>query len=106
LQGKVDPEIGIPIGGADWGRGLLVNTVDVPGKRRSGSGTCEYLSYFLKLALRDLRIGRVGGGWASTSYLVDPATGVAAVFGMQVAPKGMTVFIVKNYLHVVLYIVH
>ncbi|KAJ7866173.1 beta-lactamase/transpeptidase-like protein [Mycena leptocephala] len=68
LQGKVDPEIGIPIGGADWGRGLLVNTVDVPGKRRSGSGTW--------------------GGWASTSYFVDPATGVAAVFGMQVAPKG------------------
>lgn len=28
----------------------------------------------------------VGGGWASTSFFVDPKTGVAVVFGMQVAP--------------------
>ncbi|KAJ7261704.1 beta-lactamase/transpeptidase-like protein [Mycena haematopus] len=64
----VDPHLGLPAGAAQYGRGLFVNTADVPGKRRSGSGAW--------------------GGWASTSFFVDPTTGIAVVFGMQVAPTG------------------
>ncbi|KAF8141098.1 beta-lactamase [Mycena galopus ATCC 62051] len=68
LYGLADPHLGVPPGAAQYGRGLFVNTVDVPGKRRSGSGAW--------------------GGWAETSYFVDPTTGVAAIFGMQVARTG------------------
>ena len=28
----------------------------------------------------------LGGGWAGTGYLIDPTTGIAMVFGTQVAP--------------------
>ncbi|KAJ7239366.1 beta-lactamase/transpeptidase-like protein [Mycena haematopus] len=64
-----DPYLGLPVGaGAQFGLGLFLNTVDVPGKRRSGSGSW--------------------GGWASTSYFVDPTAGIAAVFGMQLVPTG------------------
>ncbi|KAJ6562009.1 beta-lactamase/transpeptidase-like protein [Mycena capillaripes] len=64
LSNNVEPHIGVPAGAAQFGRGLMVTTADVPGKRRSGTGGW--------------------GGWASTSFFVDPTTGVAAVFGMQV----------------------
>ena len=30
---------------------------------------------------------RIGGGWANTSYFMDPTTGIAAVFGVQIAPQ-------------------
>ncbi|KAF7374585.1 hypothetical protein MSAN_00343100 [Mycena sanguinolenta] len=66
FSGMVDPHLGLPTGAGQYSRGLFVNTADVPGKRRSGSGAW--------------------GGWASTDYFVDPTTGIAAVFGMQVAP--------------------
>ncbi|KAJ7028686.1 beta-lactamase/transpeptidase-like protein [Mycena alexandri] len=62
------PYINLPAGGVQFGYGLSVNTVDVPGKRKAGSGSW--------------------GGWANTSYFVDPTTGVAAVFGTQLAPFG------------------
>ncbi|KAJ6534393.1 beta-lactamase/transpeptidase-like protein [Mycena capillaripes] len=61
-----DPYFGLPAGGAQFSRGLFVNTVDVPGRRKSGSGTW--------------------GGWANTSFFIDPTTGVAAVFATQLAP--------------------
>ncbi|KAJ7511439.1 beta-lactamase/transpeptidase-like protein [Mycena galericulata] len=57
--------LGIPAGAGQFSRALLVNTADVPGARRKGSGAW--------------------GGWANTSYFVDPATGVAAVLGTQLA---------------------
>jgi len=28
----------------------------------------------------------IGSGWASTFHLIDPTTGVAAVFGTQILP--------------------
>ncbi|KAJ6489042.1 beta-lactamase/transpeptidase-like protein [Mycena sanguinolenta] len=63
------PYLGLPAAGAaQIGHGLFVNLIDVPGKRKSGSGSWA--------------------GWASTSFFVDPTTGVAAVFGMQVVPTG------------------
>ncbi|KAJ7721020.1 beta-lactamase/transpeptidase-like protein [Mycena metata] len=62
------PYFELPAGGAQFSRGLFVNTVDVPGKRKAGSGAW--------------------GGWANTSFFVDPTTGVAAVFGTQLAPTG------------------
>ncbi|KAF7354274.1 hypothetical protein MVEN_01115500 [Mycena venus] len=61
-----DPYLGLPEGRAQFGRGLFVNTVDVPGRRKKGSGTWE--------------------GWANTCYFIDPTTGVAAVFATQLAP--------------------
>ena len=51
-----------------WGLGFMVNPVDVPGRRRAGSF-----------------------GWAglrNTYYWVDPASGIAAVFLMQLLPFG------------------
>ncbi|KAJ6578099.1 beta-lactamase/transpeptidase-like protein [Mycena capillaripes] len=66
MAGMIDPYLA---GSAlQFGRGLCVNGNDLPGKRKSGSG------YW--------------GGWASTSFFVDPAAGVAAVFGMQLVPTG------------------
>ncbi|KAJ7721030.1 beta-lactamase/transpeptidase-like protein [Mycena metata] len=62
------PYFELPAGGAQFSRGLFVNTVDVPGKRKAGSGAWA--------------------GWANTSFFVDPTTGVAAVFGTQLAPPG------------------
>ncbi|KAF7333735.1 hypothetical protein MVEN_02330000 [Mycena venus] len=62
-----DPYFGLPEGGAQFSRGLFVNTVDVPGRRKSGSGAW--------------------GGWANTSFFIDPTTGVAAVFATQLAPR-------------------
>jgi hypothetical protein len=29
---------------------------------------------------------RLGGGWAGTGFFMDPTTGIAVVFGVQVAP--------------------
>ncbi|KAJ7696087.1 beta-lactamase/transpeptidase-like protein [Mycena rosella] len=58
--------LGLPAGAAQFSRGLLFNTEDVPGKRRKGSGAW--------------------GGWANTSFFVDPTTGVAAVFATQLIP--------------------
>ena len=31
-------------------------------------------------------MGVAGGGWAGTSYFIDPTSGIAVVFGVQVAP--------------------
>jgi CubicO group peptidase (beta-lactamase class C family) len=28
----------------------------------------------------------LGGGWAGTGFFMDPTTGIAVVFGVQVAP--------------------
>ncbi|KAJ6619485.1 beta-lactamase/transpeptidase-like protein [Mycena sp. CBHHK59/15] len=58
--------LSMPPGSAQFGRGLLVNTMDVPGKRRKDSGAW--------------------GGWANTSFFMDPTTGVAVVLGTQLAP--------------------
>ncbi|KAJ7789771.1 beta-lactamase [Mycena olivaceomarginata] len=66
VVGFVHPYLGLPPAAAQFSHGLLVNTADVPGKRRSGSGCWS--------------------GMAMTSYWVDPATGVAVVFATQLLP--------------------
>ncbi|KAJ7364423.1 beta-lactamase [Mycena albidolilacea] len=66
VVGFVHPYLGLPPAAAQFGHGLLVNTADVPGKRRSGSGCWS--------------------GMAMTSYWVDPATGVAVIFATQLLP--------------------
>jgi len=68
LLGMLWPHFGLPAGAAQFGRGLFVNTADVPGKRKKGSGAW--------------------GGWAATSHFVDHTTGVAAVFATQILPTG------------------
>ncbi|KAF7357690.1 hypothetical protein MVEN_00814700 [Mycena venus] len=62
------PLLKLPAAGAQFGCGLFVNTVDVPGKRRAGSGAWD--------------------GYATTSFFVDPRSGVAAVFATQLLPMG------------------
>ena len=75
--------LGLPVGAAQFSRGLLVNTADVPGKRKKHSGACTSSSNLVETSLtRKLQ----GGGWANTSFFVDPTTGVAAVFATQVTP--------------------
>ncbi|KAJ6492574.1 beta-lactamase/transpeptidase-like protein [Mycena vitilis] len=66
--GVIAPYAGLPSAGVDFGRGLCVTTVGMPGRRSKGSGTW--------------------GGWASTSFFVDPAAGLAVVVGNQVVPTG------------------
>ncbi|KAF8893004.1 beta-lactamase/transpeptidase-like protein [Infundibulicybe gibba] len=58
----------IPIPGVQWqwSTGLCVNTNDWDGKRGKNSG--------------------FWGGWANTSYFLDPSSGIAAAFGTQLAP--------------------
>ncbi|KAJ7826318.1 beta-lactamase/transpeptidase-like protein [Mycena leptocephala] len=63
----IDPHLGVPAGGTDFSHGLHI----LPSIYQGSAGAV--------LAT---------GGWASTSYFVDPTTGVAAVFGMQVPPTG------------------
>ncbi|KAK7033441.1 beta-lactamase/transpeptidase-like protein [Favolaschia claudopus] len=62
----LNPCLGVTAGGADFGFGLMVNTIEAPGKRRKGSGSWS--------------------GMAMTSYFLDPTTGVAVVFGTQLLP--------------------
>ncbi|KAJ7134446.1 beta-lactamase/transpeptidase-like protein [Mycena epipterygia] len=59
--------LGCPAGASQFGRGLFINTADVPGKRKKNSGSW--------------------GGWAGTAFFMDPTTGVAGVFGTQVEPS-------------------
>ncbi|KAJ6492577.1 beta-lactamase [Mycena vitilis] len=66
--GVMAPYAGLPATGVDFGHGLCVNTVDMPGKRSKGSGTW--------------------GGWASTSFFIDPTAGLAMVVGNQIVPTG------------------
>jgi len=49
-----------------YGIGLCLATEDWPGRRRKGSGFWY--------------------GWAGTYYFMDPATGIAMVYGTQVVP--------------------
>ncbi|KAJ7935551.1 beta-lactamase/transpeptidase-like protein [Mycena leptocephala] len=57
----------MPEGSAQFSTGLMLTTADSPGRRKKGTGSW--------------------GGWASTSYFVDPDTGIAAVFGTQLVPS-------------------
>ncbi|KAK7016339.1 beta-lactamase/transpeptidase-like protein [Favolaschia claudopus] len=60
------PHLGIPDRSAQFGYGLCINTVDIPGKRRKGTGTWS--------------------GWAGTCFFVDRTAGLAAVLGTQLLP--------------------
>ncbi|KAJ7039365.1 beta-lactamase [Mycena alexandri] len=68
LLAMIDPYLGLPAGGAQHGYGLSVMAVDVENRRRAGSGAW--------------------GGWANTSFFLDPASGIAVVFGTQLIPTG------------------
>ncbi|KAJ7243765.1 hypothetical protein C8J57DRAFT_60934 [Mycena rebaudengoi] len=61
--------LGIPAGAAQHSTGMMLETADLPGRRKKGSGSW--------------------GGWACTSFFVDPETGIAAVWGTQlIHPSG------------------
>ncbi|KAJ7248537.1 beta-lactamase/transpeptidase-like protein [Mycena rebaudengoi] len=63
-------ELGMPPGAQQYSYGLALTTVDVPEKRRAWSGAW--------------------GGWANTSFFLDPESGVAVVLGTQIVPTGDT----------------
>jgi len=50
-----------------WSTALAVDTTDLTGRRRKGSAWW--------------------GGWAGTLYFMDPTTGIAVVFGVQVVSE-------------------
>ncbi|KAF7346174.1 Acyltransferase mlcH [Mycena sanguinolenta] len=58
--------LGMPEGSVQFSTGQMLATADVPGRRKKGTGAW--------------------GGFASTSYFIDPETGIAAVFGTQLVP--------------------
>ncbi|KDR77244.1 hypothetical protein GALMADRAFT_246540 [Galerina marginata CBS 339.88] len=53
--------------GTQWGTALAIATQDWPRRRKKGSV--------------------FWGGWAGTSYFLDPTSGIAVVFGVQVTPS-------------------
>ncbi|KAJ7459734.1 beta-lactamase/transpeptidase-like protein [Mycena latifolia] len=59
--------LGMPAGSAQFSRGLMVDTMDLPGRHMKGTGSWA--------------------GWACTSFFVDPDTGIAVVFGTQLLPS-------------------
>ncbi|KAF7325955.1 Beta-lactamase [Mycena kentingensis (nom. inval.)] len=61
-----------PDGAAKLSRALFVNAMDIPGKRRAGSGSFD--------------------GWANTVYLIDPEAGISMVFGTQLSPPADETF--------------
>ncbi|KAF5322969.1 hypothetical protein D9611_009300 [Ephemerocybe angulata] len=94
--------------GLQFSTGLALTGEDAPGGRRKGSGWCAYpITTSLNPPLHfnalphvystrnpfefmnaDCRLWFVGGGWAGTSYFLDPTTGIAVVFGTQLVPPG------------------
>ncbi|KAJ6507849.1 beta-lactamase/transpeptidase-like protein [Mycena vitilis] len=64
----IHPRLDVPVGGAQCGYGLFVNTMDIPGRRKAGSGAWD--------------------GYATTSFFIDPTSNVAAVFATQLLPIG------------------
>ena len=75
--------------GDSWSTALCINTSDVPGKRRKGSGWCEHgnFSVFVLKEFNKEKNLAPGYGWAGTYYFIDPETGVAAVLGSQLVPS-------------------
>ena len=80
----------IRIEDTSWSTALAVCTTDLPGKRRRGSTWCKFLYFyrFKKISLLNIFFLCLGGGWAGTSYLMDPTTGIAVVYGVQLTPPG------------------
>ncbi|KAK7040497.1 beta-lactamase/transpeptidase-like protein [Favolaschia claudopus] len=78
------PHLAVPPAQGQFGNGLFVNTEDVPGRRRKGTGAwC---------------------GWAGTNFFIDPTTGIAAVLGTQILPTGDSAYdMIRDELEVALY---
>ena len=74
------------IEGTSWSTALAVGTTDLTGGRRKGSAWCKCNSSMaLKMNNHEkLIILRLGGGGAGTRFFMDPTTGIAVVFGVQV----------------------
>ncbi|KAJ7288427.1 beta-lactamase [Mycena rebaudengoi] len=68
LGSMISKELGMPPGAQQYSHGLSLTTVDIPEKRRAGSGAW--------------------GGWANTGFFLDPESGIAVVLGTQIAPTG------------------
>ncbi|KAF8964753.1 beta-lactamase [Flammula alnicola] len=58
----------VMVPGTQWGTALAICTEDWPKRRRKGSV--------------------FWGGWAGTAHFIDPTSGIAVVFGIQITPSG------------------
>jgi len=75
------------IEGTQWGTASALTTKDWPKKRRQGSAFCKFKSAYKYRQSNSADIMRLtGGGWAGTQHFMDPTTGIAVVFGVQVLP--------------------
>ena len=62
------------------------------------------LKIFLSKLILTFFFFDLGGGWAGTSYFIDPTTGIAVVFGVEIAPtKDVELFKVGPKLESTLY---
>ncbi|KAF8208802.1 beta-lactamase/transpeptidase-like protein [Mycena galopus ATCC 62051] len=77
--------LGMPEGSAQFSTGQMITTTDSPGRRKKGTGSCGCILDSLQLWTTDDQ--PPGGGYASTSYFIDPESGIAAVFGTQLIPS-------------------
>lgn len=57
---------------------------DLPGRRKKLSGLCKSYPWFPYATESEHEV-LPGSGWANTHYFVDPETGIALVFGTQLA---------------------
>jgi hypothetical protein len=71
--------------GSQWSTALALATTDWPQQRKKGTAWCTQTSSYHPHLI--LLIYITGGGWAGTRHLMDPATGIAAVFGSQIVPR-------------------
>jgi hypothetical protein len=103
MMGGMDPAMPSGSGGFQWGQATAVCTSDWAGRRRAGTAFCaSFLSVGVLSLLRvfghaadqlDCAVfflfgmgWYTGMGWMGTYHFIDPATGVAGVFGTQVLP--------------------
>ncbi|KAF7325943.1 hypothetical protein MKEN_00445200 [Mycena kentingensis (nom. inval.)] len=66
VANSLTPHVNCPPAGAQFSRSLFVNTVNISGKRRAYSGSW--------------------GGYANTSYFIDPTTGISMMVATQLSP--------------------
>ena len=74
----------IMINDTQWSNAVAITTKDWPEGRKKGSAFCTQI---ILPSTFDLNLSMTGGGWAGTQGFIDPVTGIATVFGVQVIPR-------------------
>ena len=69
-----------------FGTAMGLITKDWPNRRKKGTGFCEWA--FGVLSDPPFLILFSGSGWAGLEFFVDPGSGIALAFGIQILPWG------------------